>query len=89
MLQEAPAMMVRNNLGELLNEVKYRHDSILITKAGKAVAALVDIDQFNRMRLLDKEFKRLTDELQSAYSQDEEALAEADISEAIAAVRSA
>ncbi len=88
MLQEAPAMMVRNNLGELLNEVKYRHDSILITKAGKAVAALVDIDQFNRMRLLDKEFKRLTNELQSAYSDDEAGLAEAEISEAVAAARS-
>lgn len=89
MLQEAPAMMVRNNLGELLNEVKYRHDSILITKAGKAVAALVDIDQFNRMRSLDKEFKRLTDELQSTYAEGEEATAEAEIAKAIAAARSA
>lgn len=33
MLREAPAMTVRQRLGELLNEVQYREDSILVTKA--------------------------------------------------------
>jgi len=36
-------MTVRQNLGELLNEVQYRNGKVLITKAGKPVAALVDI----------------------------------------------
>jgi prevent-host-death family protein len=43
MIHKATAMSVRQNLGELLNGVQYRHDSVLITKAGKPVAALVDI----------------------------------------------
>jgi len=43
MLREATAMNVRQNLGELLNEVQYRHDEIVITKAGKPVAAMIDI----------------------------------------------
>ena len=34
MQREAPAMTVRQNLGELINEVQYRHDRIVITKAG-------------------------------------------------------
>ena len=43
-------MNVRQNLGELLNGVQYRRDSIVITKAGKPVAALVDMATFERMR---------------------------------------
>ena len=35
MIREAPAMTVRQNLGELLNEVQYRQGKVLITKAGK------------------------------------------------------
>ena len=50
MLREATAMNVRQNLGELLNGVQYRHDNIVITKAGKPVAALVDMATFERMR---------------------------------------
>ena len=56
-------MTVRQNLGELLNEVQYRRDRILITKAGKPVAALVDIETFERLRKLDEEFERLRTEL--------------------------
>ena len=39
MIKEAPAMTVRQHLGELLNEVQYRHGKVVITKAGKPVAA--------------------------------------------------
>ena len=60
MLREATAMTVRQNLGELLNEVQYRHDEIVITKAGKPVAALVDIATYERMRRKDDgSFERL------------------------------
>ena len=88
MLREAPAMTVRNNLGELLNEVQYRHDSVLITKGGKPVAALVDVEMFGRIRAMEAEFKRLTDRLGEAYRGVNEADAEAEIKEALAAARS-
>lgn len=68
MIRQAPAMEVRQNLGDLLNEVHYRHDSILITKAGKPFAALVDIDLFKKMQYLKKEFDTLTKKLGSAYA---------------------
>jgi len=48
MIREATAMKVRQNLGELLNEVQYRRDSVLVTKGGKPVAALVGIDLFRK-----------------------------------------
>ena len=67
MIREATAMKVRQNLGELLNEVQYRGDSVLVTKGGKPVAALVDVELFGRIRLLDKEFDRWTAELAKAF----------------------
>jgi len=87
MLREAPAMTVRQRLGELLNEVQYRGDSILVTKAGKPVAAIIDIELFNRLRLLDAEFDRLAGELQAAYQGESPELVTAEIAEALASAR--
>ena len=50
MQREATAMTVRQNLGELLNGVQYRQDQVVITKAGKPVAALVDMVAFEKVR---------------------------------------
>jgi prevent-host-death family protein len=87
MIREASAMKVRKNLGELLNEVQYRRDSILVTKGGKPVAALVDIGLFEKIRLLEKEFDRLTAELAKAYEGVDPAAAEKEIEEAVKAAR--
>jgi prevent-host-death family protein len=59
MIREATAMTVRQNLGQLLNEIQYRNGKILITKAGKPVAGLVDIALFERIRKLDEEFDQI------------------------------
>jgi prevent-host-death family protein len=67
MIREASAMKVRQNLGELINEVQYRHDTVLVTKAGKRVAAIVDVELFEKIRLLEAEFNRLVAQLQKAY----------------------
>ena len=40
---------VRPNLSEMLNQVQYRHDTILIKKDGKPVAALMDGRLFERI----------------------------------------
>ena len=39
---QASAVSFRQNLGEMLNQVQYRHDSVVINADGKPVAALVD-----------------------------------------------
>jgi len=87
MIREAPAMTVRQNLGELLNEVQYRQDSVLITKGGKPVAALVDIALFEKIRAMRAEFDRLIEKIGKTYQGVDEATANAEIAEAIAAVR--
>ena len=87
MIREATAMKVRQNLGELLNEVQYRRDSIVVTKGGKPVAALVDIDLFQKIRLLDREFDRLTAELAKTYEGIDRKTATKEIDEAVKAAR--
>ena len=86
-IKEAPAMTVRQHLGELLNEVQYRHGKVVITKAGKPVAALVDIAMFERIRKLDEEFDRLRAGMSQAFAGKTEDKVEAVLDEAVKAVR--
>ena len=87
MIREVPAMTVRKNLGELLNEVQYRRDSVVITKSGKPVAALVDIALFKKILMLDAEFEHLFAELGRTYAGVDEETALAEIKEAVDAAR--
>ncbi len=83
MIREAPAMTVRQNLGDLLNEVQYRKGKVIITKAGKPVAALVDIALFERIRKLDEEFDQMRAELARAFADMPEKKVEVLVDEAV------
>lgn len=87
MIREATAMTVRQNLGELLNEVQYRQDQVLITKGGKPVAAMVDVALFDKIRLMRDEFDRLSADLAKIYQGESAEAAEREIAKAVAAVR--
>lgn len=87
MIREATAMTVRQNLGELLNEIQYRQDQVLITKGGKPVAAMVDIALFEKIRLMRNEFDRLTLDLAKAYQGESTEVAEREIAQAVAAAK--
>ena len=87
MIKEVTSVTARQNFGELLNEVKYRHDNVLITKAGKPVAALIDIELFEKIRKLKAEFENLTTELGNSYKDVDLRETEKEISEAIKKTR--
>ena len=89
MIRESSAVAARQNLGDLLNQVQYRNDAVLITKDGKPVAALVDVALFERIRRLRNEFMRLTDLLGKTYQGVNPTVAEGEIEEAIMAARKA
>ena len=80
MITETSAVAFRQNLGEMLNLVQYRNDSILIKKDGKPVAALVDARLFGRIRQMQERFDALSQRLAQAYSEVpiDEGLAEID-----------
>lgn len=88
MINEINAVQFRQNLGEMLNRVQYGGDSFVIKKDGKAVAALVDAELFERIRRMRTRFDELSARLARAYADvpQDEGLAE--IEAAITRVRS-
>lgn len=50
MITQTSTVTFRQNPGEMLNQVQYRHESVVINKDGKPVAALVDARLFERKR---------------------------------------
>lgn len=49
-LKKISAMKARQNLGQLLNEVSLRGDAYVIERAGKPLAALVDLERFQQLQ---------------------------------------
>jgi prevent-host-death family protein len=80
MITEVSAVNFRQNLGEMLNQVQYRNDSIVINKDGKPVAALVDAELFARIRRMRDRFDALSSRIAEAYTKvpPEEGLSEID-----------
>jgi prevent-host-death family protein len=68
MITETNAVSFRQNLGEMLNQVQYRHDSVIINKDGKPVAALVDAKLFGRIRRMQERFDSLCRRLEEGFS---------------------
>ncbi|HRN80906.1 MULTISPECIES: type II toxin-antitoxin system prevent-host-death family antitoxin [Nitrosomonas] len=87
MIKEVSAVNFRQNLGEMLNQVQYRNDSIVISKDGRPVAALVDAEMFARIRRMRERFDALSQRIAESYADIpvEEGLAEIDA--AVAAER--
>ena len=87
MISEASAVSFRQNLGDMLNQVQYRHDSIVIKRDGKPVAALVDARLFERIRRLQARFDGLCERIEAGYAEVPEAEGLSEIDVAVAASR--
>ena len=80
MITETSAVAFRQNLGDMLNQVHYRSDSIVINNDGKPIAALVDARLFARIRRLQRRFDELSERLAKGFEgvPEEEGLTEID-----------
>ena len=87
MISEVSAVNFRQNLGEMLNQVQYRNDSIVISKDGKPVAALVDAELFARIRRMRERFEQVSARIAEAYADVPEDEGMAEIDAAVARVR--
>lgn len=87
MITQASAVSFRQNLGEMLNQVQYRHDSVVINKDGKPVAALVDARLFERIRRMQARFDALCQRIEAGYDGVPEDEGIAEIEAAVAAER--
>lgn len=88
MITETSAVNFRQNLGEMLNQVQYRHDSVVINKDGKPVAALVDARLFERIRRMQARFDALCQRLEVGFANVPEAEGFAEIDAAVKLERS-
>ena len=87
MITETSAVNFRQNLGEMLNQVQYRHDSVVIKKDGKPVAALVDARLFERIRRMQGRFDALCQRIEAGFATVPEAQGLTEIEDAIAQER--
>lgn len=87
MIRQATAMMLRQNLGELLTSIQCGHDQVVITKRGRPVAAMVDVDLFQKICLMKRESSRLGEKLAAAYAGVDQQAAEKEVAAAVRAVR--
>jgi prevent-host-death family protein len=80
MIKEVTAINFRQNLGEMLNQVAYANDNIIVNKHGKPVAALVGVELFARVRRMRDRFDALSNRIAEASAEVsvEEGLAEID-----------
>lgn len=83
MIRQTNAVAFRQNLGEMLNQVQYRRDSVVINKDGKPVAALVDARLFERIRRMQARFESLCERLESGFAAIDEAEGMAEIDKAV------
>lgn len=86
-ITETSAVKFRQNLGDMLNQVQYRHDSVLIRKDGKPVAALIDARLFERIRRMQSRFDDLCGRIEQGFAAIPEETGMEEISRAVEAVR--
>jgi prevent-host-death family protein len=67
MVTEVNAVNFRQNLGEMLDQVQYRNDAIVINRDGRPIAALIDAKLFARIRRMQDRFDTLSNRLAEAY----------------------
>ena len=87
MITETSAVSFRQNLGDMLNQVHYRSDSIVINKDGKSIAALVDARLFERIRRMQARFDTLSQRLAQGFAATPQEVGKAEIDAAVQAER--
>ena len=87
MISEVTAVKFRQNLGEMLNQVQYRKDGIIISKDGKSVAALIDAKLFLRIQSMRERFDALSARIAQGYGDIPVDQGMAEIDAAVAAER--
>lgn len=68
MITETSAINFKQNLGEMLNQVQHRHDSIVISEDGRPIAALVDARLFACISRMQGRFDALCQRIEADFS---------------------
>ena len=81
------AMTARKQFGQILEETHYRGDTFIIERAGRPMAAMIPIEQYQQWRQRRSDFFATIERVQERTGRVQTEELEAAISEAVAAVR--
>lgn len=87
MLKTVSAIKVRQNLGQVMNEVSITSDEYIVERAGKPLVAIISIEKYLSMKKERDEFFRLYDHVQSGMAAESAADIDRDLAEASLAAR--
>jgi len=80
-------LKARGNLGQILEEVYYRGDEYIIERAGKPMAAVVPVEQYEQWRKEREELFALVDRVRERNREVAPEEIERDIAAAVSAAR--
>jgi prevent-host-death family protein len=84
MIKTISAMKVRQNLGQVMNEVALKEDEYIIERSGKPLVAIIPYGAYQKLLEERKDFFRMAAEMQEKTASDnDEAVIERDIDEAV------
>jgi prevent-host-death family protein len=87
MVKRISAIKVRQNLGQVMNEVALKEDEYIVERAGKPLVAIIPIDQYQRLRDEKEDFFRMVDEIQKETVRSDRKVVGLEIEEAVKAYR--
>jgi len=87
MRKTVSAVRARGNLGQILEEVYYRGDQYIIERSGRAMAAVVPVEQYEQWRAERDAFFKLIDEIRSRNKGVKLEQIERDVAAAVKTVR--
>ena len=87
MLKTISAIKVRQNLGQVMNEVALKDDAYIVERAGKPLVAIIPIEQYQSMKKEREEFFRMVDEIREGMATAEDSVIDAEIEEAVQSYR--
>jgi prevent-host-death family protein len=89
MYKTISALKVRQNLGQIMNEVSLRGDDYIIERAGKPLVAMIPIEKYQSMQEeVDKFFESL-DQLRTSVKKEDQNAMNGLIDEAVRSYRKA
>ena len=87
MFKKVSAMKVRQNLGQVMNEVSLRGDEYIVERAGKPLVAIISIEKYKSLQEMRNSALRDIDQIWGKMKDEDAQKVEEVIDEAVKAVR--
>jgi prevent-host-death family protein len=89
MVRRLSAKEARDRFAEVLGQVQYGKDTIIVEKQGKPVAAVIDMDQYERLRQSREDAFAVLERVRAKNRDKDPEQVQRDVAAAVAEVRAA